>query len=82
MSYDAELKDWDTVQPIGSIALALCTCKTTLGIATTGWPMTVRLALLQWIKDETQARGVGARELLDHVRHEVRKEVLAEPDRD
>jgi hypothetical protein len=37
-----------------------------------------RLSLLNWVRIETQRRGLGPQELLDYLRDEIRKQVLAE----
>lgn len=76
MSYDAEMKNWNTNQPIGSIAMVVCPCGTTLALSTLSMQLPLRLELLNWVKIETQRRGVSASELLEHLRDEVRKRVL------
>jgi hypothetical protein len=78
MSYDAELRDWNTLQPIGSIALSNCPCGSTLALGTEGMPLPRRLLLLNWVRIETQRRGVSPQELLDYLRDEIRKQVIAE----
>ena len=76
MSYDAELKNWNTNQPIGSIAMVLCPCGTSLALSTQSMQLPLRLELLNWLRIETQRRGVSASELLEHLRDEVRRLVL------
>ncbi len=76
ISYDAELKNWDTRQPIGSIAMVKCPCGTTLALSTLSMRLLLRLELLNWVRIETQRRGVSASELLEYLRNEVRKRVL------
>ncbi len=78
ISYDAELADWDTPSPIGSVALTNCSCGTTLALSTQDMPLSRRVDLLRWVKDETQRRGVSPNELLDYLRDEVRRQVLDE----
>jgi len=77
-SFDAELGDWNTMQPIGSVAQANCPCGSTLALSTEGMPPARRTALLNWVRLETQQQGISPSELLDHLRAEVRKRVLAE----
>jgi hypothetical protein len=77
MSYDAELSDWNTLQPIGTVALANCPCGSTLSLSTEGMQLPQRLLLLNWVRIETQRRGLSPQELLDHLRDEIRKQVLA-----
>ena len=77
-SFDAELGDWETTQPIGSVALANCPCGSTLALSTEGMALSQRLALLDWVRTETQRRGVSPSELLEHLRDLVRQQVLGE----
>ena len=79
MSIDAELGDWNTLRPIGSVALVNCPCGSTLSLGTEGMPLPRRLLLLQWLGIETQRRGLTSQELLEYLRDAVRKQVLAEP---
>ncbi len=78
VSYDAELGDWNTTRPTGTMALANCPCGTTLAVGTEGIPLSRRLLMLDWIKSETQRRGVSWQELLEYLRDQTRKQVLAE----
>jgi hypothetical protein len=78
MSYDAELGYWHTLHPIGSVAQANCPCGSTLALGTEGMPLPRRLLLLNWVRIETQRQGLSPRELLDYLRDEIRKQVLAE----
>ncbi len=78
LSYDAELGYWNTLQPIGSIALSNCPCGSTLALGTEGIPLPRRLLLLNWVRIETQRRGISPQELLDYLRDEIRRQVLAE----
>lgn len=79
VSYDAELGVWNTTKPIGSVAQANCPCGSTLALSTEDMALPQRLALLNWVKIETQRRGVSPSELLEHLRDKVRKQVLDEP---
>jgi hypothetical protein len=78
MSYDAELGNWHTSQPIGSVAMSNCPCGSTLALGTEGMPLPLRLLMLNWVRIETQRRGLGPQELLDYLRDKIRKQVLAE----
>ena len=82
MSFDAELGDWNTLRPMGSVALANCPCGSTLALGTEGMPLPKRLLLLNWVRIETQRRGLSPQELLDYLRDEIRKQVLAESGRE
>jgi hypothetical protein len=77
MSYDAELGNWETVQPMGSVAMANCLCGSTLSLGTEGMPLPQRLELLKWVKTETERRGMSPSELLEHMRDEIRRQVLS-----
>ncbi|HWZ29574.1 MAG TPA: hypothetical protein VNX15_13480 [Gemmatimonadales bacterium] len=77
-SYDADLEDWEPPEPLGSQALATCQCGTTLALGTDGMAHTQRLALLSWVKSETQSRGVDSTELLEHLRDQLRRQILDE----
>jgi len=79
ISYDAEFGDWKTTRPIGSVALANCPCGSTLALSTEGMVLSLRLELLNWVRIETQRRGVSPAELLAHLREEVRKRVSDDP---
>lgn len=77
-SHDADLGEWDTAEPIGSQALANCPCGSTLALGTDGMVLSQRQALLSWVKHETQRRGVSPSDLLEHLRDQVRRQILAE----
>jgi hypothetical protein len=77
--YDAELGDWKTTQPIGSLALANCPCGSTLALSTEGMALPLRQALLSWVKIETQRLGVSSSDLLERMRDEIRRQVMGEP---
>ena len=78
MSYDAELGNWNTTQPIGVAALSNCPCGNTLTLNTEGMLIPRRLLLLDWVRGEMQRRGLSSQELLEYLREETRKQVLAE----
>ncbi len=78
MSYDAELGRWDTSQLMGTLALANCPCGTTVSLSTKGMELSTRKLLLDWIRCETQQRRLSSQELLEYLRDETRKQVLAE----
>jgi hypothetical protein len=78
-SYDADLHDWNTPEPIGSQALANCPCGSTLALTTESMPLPQRLVLLGWVRDTTRERGVSPSTLLEWLRDEIRRP--APPDR-
>lgn len=77
-SHDADLGEWDTAEPLGSQALANCPCGSTLALSTDGMALPQRHALLQWVRQETEIRGVGPSVLLEHLRDQLRRQVLSE----
>jgi hypothetical protein len=80
ISYDAELGEWNTTQPLGAAAMANCPCGSTIALTTDGVPLAIRQAMLDWIRVQIKTRGVTQEQLLGWVRGEVRKMALAEQD--
>jgi hypothetical protein len=78
LSYDAEAGDWRPPRPIGTLALSNCSCGDTIGLSTDDMAMPLRLELLEWVKLEAQRRGVSPPDLLDRLRVELRRQLLAE----
>ena len=76
ISYEAELAAWKTEQPLGAFALANCPCGSTLAVTTEGMPLPKIHLMLEWIRVETERRGVSSSDLLEYVRDEVRKRAL------
>jgi hypothetical protein len=81
LNYDVELGNYKTPRPIGGLAMANCSCGTTLALSTRNLPVSQTHLILAWIRAETERRGVEPAELLDYLRDEVRKQVLAEATR-
>ncbi len=79
MPYDAELGDWNPVQPVGTITYAKCACGTTLALSSEGMPLFRLWQLLNWARVETKERGQTPVELLNYLRAKIWKEVLAAP---
>ena len=80
MPYDAELGDWTPAQPVGTLTLANCPCGNTLSLSSDGMPLLQLWALLNWARSETKRRGMSPQELLNHLRAEITRQVLAEPE--
>jgi GNAT superfamily N-acetyltransferase/uncharacterized C2H2 Zn-finger protein len=72
-SYDAEKGDWKTENPIGMIMCTNCPCGTTIALSTDHMMLPLRLALLDWIRKETQRQGISPSELLEKLRDRVRQ---------
>jgi hypothetical protein len=80
--YDIELGDYKALNPIGGLAMANCLCGTTMALSSDGMPLPRAQAILEWIRTETGRRGSKPTEILDYLRDEVRKQVLAGPIRE
>src|SRR5580658_3875547 len=57
--YDAELKDWKTDSPLGAILQANCPCGNTLALGTAGMPLVTVHVAFDWIRSETERRGLS-----------------------
>jgi hypothetical protein len=80
-SYDAEMGDWKTQNPIGTVMCTNCTCGTTITLNTDQMMLEQRLALLDWIRKETQRQSISPSDLLERLRDRVRQLVLDKPDK-
>lgn len=76
ISYDANDDDWNTTQPIGTAVYANCPCGSTLSLTTEDLQLPKRLELLNWMRMETQRKGVSPSELLEYLRNKIRRRVL------
>jgi hypothetical protein len=81
MPYDAELDDWNPMQPVGTVTLANCPCGNTLSLSSDGMALLQLWSLLNWARRETKRRRMSPRELLNHLRAEISRQVLADPER-
>ena len=79
VSLDAEMDDWNPLQPLGTLTYANCPCGSTLVLSSQGIPIFRLWQLLNWARTETRRRGISPRELLDYLREEICKQVLAPP---
>jgi hypothetical protein len=80
LSYDAELNDWKPEQPLGTATYANCPCGNTLVLSSKGMPVRRLWPLMNWARLETKKRGQTVEELLNYLREEIRKQVLATRD--
>jgi hypothetical protein len=76
ISYDANENNWNPRYLIGSAVLANCPCGTTLALTTEAMALPMRLELLNWVKIETQRRGIAPSDLLAYLRDKIRREAL------
>ncbi len=79
MSHDADMGDWQPLRPLGTASYANCPCGNTLALTSEGMPLTRLWPLLAWAKFETRKRGMTPQELLNYLREEICKQVLAPP---
>ena len=77
MPYDADLEDWNPKQPMGTVTYANCRCGSTLAVSSHGMPLIRLWSLLNWARIETKNRGMTPQELLNYLREEICKQVLA-----
>jgi hypothetical protein len=78
--YDAESDDWTPLKPLGTVTYANCSCGSTLMLTSEGMALPRLWSLLSWARTETQKRGMTPRELLNYLREEICKQVLAATD--
>ena len=77
---DLELGDLKPLHPTGAVAVSNCGCGCSLTLTSDGMPVARYWELLVWAEHETKRRGLTPEELLQYVRGEIRKQVLAECD--
>ena len=58
---------------------ANCPCGTTMALSSEGMPLAQLWPLLAWARVETKRRGLSPQELLNYLRAEICKQVLAAP---
>jgi hypothetical protein len=76
--YDADLEDWCPTDPIGTVVQANCPCGNTLALGTRSMPLATTRLALDWIKLETERRGLSSQKLLSQVRANIREQILTE----
>ena len=77
--YDAELGDWQPLLPVGTATYANCPCGNTLALTSQGMPLSQLWPLLAWARLETKKRGLSPQALLNYLRDEICRQVLAPP---
>jgi len=77
ISYDAESGDWEPLKPVGMITFSNCRCGNTLALSSSGMQLSELWRVLDWVKNETRMRRVTPRELLNYLRDEICKQLLA-----
>ncbi|MGD0744102.1 MAG: hypothetical protein ABSA45_03010 [Verrucomicrobiota bacterium] len=79
MPYDADTGNWKPVRPLGTVTYASCPCGTTLALSSEGMPLPRLWSLLNWARIEMRRRRLTPQELLNYLRDEICKQVLAAP---
>jgi hypothetical protein len=79
ISYDAARDDWKPKEPIGTFALALCACGTSMAIDSSGMSLVTLWRLMRFARSETRRRGITVSEFLVGIRAEVEKQALEPP---
>jgi len=77
VSYDAALGDWRPKEPVGTFAIALCACGTSVAIDSSGMSLLTLWRLMRFARSETRRRGVTVSEFLVDIRAEVERQALA-----
>ena len=80
--YDADVGDWHPLHPWGVYTFAGCPCGNIHSLSSQGLPISELWALLNWAQFETYRRQMTPRELLNYLRDEISKQVLAAPEHD
>jgi hypothetical protein len=80
MPYDADAGNWNPIKPLGTMTFSNCPCGTTLSLSSKGMPLLQLWSLLNWARIETQRRQQTPQELLNYLREEICKQVLAKTD--
>ena len=78
-SYNAELKDWQPRNPMGTFSFSKCNCcGNTMALGSSSMKVVTMWKLLRWAKKEKAQRGVSIKELLNDIREKIDNQVLAE----
>jgi hypothetical protein len=80
VSYDAALEDWTPEEPIGTYALALCACGTSLTIDSSGMSLATLWRLMRFARSESRRLSVTVPEFLAGIRTELERQVLVGSD--
>jgi hypothetical protein len=76
ISYDAEMKHWTPLRPVGTFSLANCLCGTTIAISSKGMGFLTMWRLLRWSRGECARQGIDMRMLLARLRQRIDEQVL------
>ncbi len=70
-SYDVEFKDWQPLQPLGSVTFACRRCGARTTVSSDGLPLDVLWSLYAWGKSETERRGLAPHDLANYLLEEM-----------
>ena len=76
IEHDAEAGNWQPLEPQGAEAWSTCACGAKLSLSSRGMALVKYWSLLNWARIEMQLRKQTSRELLNHLRREIRAQVL------
>jgi hypothetical protein len=82
VSYDMETNEWEPETPLGTYSYANCNCGSTVALTSKGLTRWTILQLMMWVRVESWKRGVTIKELLRHLRMELRRRVLDDSNSD
>lgn len=77
-SYDAEVGDFQPLQPIGTQSLANCACGNTLAIDSSGMRLGTLWRLMRWLMGEMFRRQLTASAVLTDLRSAIDRATLAD----
>ena len=77
IAHDLEADVLRPLRPLGAVAVSQCGCGALLAITSDGMPVFRLWSLLLWAKYETLRRGISSKQLLQELRVDIRKQVLA-----
>ena len=79
VSYDADLNDYEPLDPIGIFVMANCLCGTTMALSTERMPRSSK-SIKYWDGSgaETKRTSLNPTALLNGVRNEIRRQLLVE----
>ena len=69
--YDANLGQWEPLQPLGTFTYSQCPCGNTLSLSSKGMPLPRLWSLLFWARIEKTKRHMTPQELLNYLRDEI-----------
>ena len=75
-SYGAEQVTPNPKKPLGALAMANCSCGSTMALSSDGMDSETLWKLADWVLKEREGRGTAIEDVLEEVRQHIIKEVL------